>query len=143
MAAHKESKKEDRYWEGVGRRKTALARVRLKNALSKGKEQKFLVNEKPLESYFQDPELQRVARESLEKLGLEDSFLVNILTRGGGLPAQAEAIRHGVARALVLKDPELRSQLRTLGFLTRDPRMRERKKFGLHRARRATQWRKR
>ncbi|MBI2452827.1 MAG: 30S ribosomal protein S9 [Parcubacteria group bacterium] len=59
------------------------------------------------------------------------------------MPSQAEAIRHGIARALVEHNPELRSRLRALGFLTRDPRMRERKKFGLHRARRATQWRKR
>ncbi|MBI4122748.1 MAG: 30S ribosomal protein S9 [Parcubacteria group bacterium] len=149
MAAQKETNKEGlpaqagKYLEGVGRRKTATARVRLWPTSSKTKEQKFTVNEKPVEQYFQDSELQRVAKESLEKAGTEDSFLVKVLTKGGGLPAQAEAIRHGVARALVAGDPELRSRLRALGFLTRDPRMRERKKFGLHRARRATQWRKR
>ncbi len=141
--AQKETNKEDKYLEGVGRRKTATARVRLWSTSSKTKEQKFVVNEKSVEEYFQDPELQRVAKECLEKAGAEGSFLVKVLTRGGGLPAQAEAIRHGIARALVEGDPELRSRLRALGFLTRDPRMRERKKFGLHRARRATQWRKR
>ncbi len=131
-----------RYLEGVGRRKTATARVRLWPTSSKT-ERKFLVNEKSVEEYFQDPDLQRVAKECLEKSGTEDSFSVKVLTRGGGLPAQAQAIRHGIARALVEHNPELRSRLRALGFLTRDPRMRERKKFGLHRARRATQWRKR
>ncbi|MBI4217253.1 MAG: 30S ribosomal protein S9, partial [Parcubacteria group bacterium] len=136
----KETKKADRYLEGVGRRKTATARVRLWLASPKT-ERKFLVNEKSVEEYFRDPELQRVAKECLEKAGTEDSFSVKVLTRGGGLPSQAEAIRHGIARALVEHNPELRSRLRALGFLTRDPRMRERKKFGLHRARRATQWR--
>ncbi len=149
MVQKKETKKEGppaqagKYLEGVGRRKTATARVRLWLSVSKTKEQKFVVNEKSVEEYFQDPELQRVAKECLDKAGTEDSFLVKVLTRGGGLPAQAEAIRHGIARALVENNPELRSRLRALGFLTRDPRMRERKKFGLHRARRATQWRKR
>lgn len=141
--AQKETNKEERYLEGVGRRKTATARVRLWHSSSKTKEQKFVVNEKSVEEYFQDPELQRVAKECLEKAGTGDSFLVKVLTMGGGLPAQAVAIRHGIARALVAGNPELRSRLRALGFLTRDPRMRERKKFGLHRARRATQWRKR
>ena len=147
--AQKETKKEGppaqarKYLEGVGRRKTAKARVRLWLASSKTKEHTFVVNEKSVEEYFQDPDLQRVAKECLEKAGTEDSFSVKVLTRGGGLPSQAEAIRHGIARALVENNPELRSRLRALGFLTRDPRMRERKKFGLHRARRATQWRKR
>ena len=143
MPAAKETQKENKYWEGIGRRKTAIARVRIFAAPAKSKEPKFLVNEKPLETYFQDPELRRVAKESLDETGEEAAFAITVLTRGGGLPAQAEAIRHGIARALVENDPELRSRLRALGFLTRDPRMRERKKFGLHRARRATQWRKR
>lgn len=149
MATQKETKKENlsvqtgKYWEGIGRRKTAIARVRLWVTSAKSKEQKFLVNEKLLEAYFQDPELRRVAKESLDATGEEAAFAITVLTRGGGLPAQAEAIRHGIARALVEHDPDLRSRMRQLGFLTRDPRMRERKKFGLHRARRATQWRKR
>src|SRR3989344_7415221 len=99
--AQKETNKEGKYLEGVGRRKTATARVRLWSTSSKTKEQKFQVNEKSVEEYFQDPELQRVAKECLEKAGTEDSFSVKVLTRGGGLPSQAEAIRHGIARALV------------------------------------------
>jgi small subunit ribosomal protein S9 len=141
----------EKYYEAEGRRKTAVARIRLftlktnaqKENLGSSALQSFLVNDKPLEQYFSIPELQQIARSSLEKMKCLDKFRVSALVRGGGLKAQAEAVRHGTARALVLFNPDFRKRLKTAGFLTRDPRMRERKKFGLKRARRAPQWSKR
>ena len=127
------------YVEAVGRRKTAIARVRL----SLSAKSQFIVNEKPLEEYVQEAAYQTIAKESLEKGSPDKTFAVSALVYGGGPHAQAEAIRQGLARALVKMDAELRPNLKTLGFLTRDSRMRERKKFGLKRARRARQWRKR
>ena len=127
------------YVEAVGRRKTSTARIRL----SLSDKPQFVVNEKPLEEYVQEAAYQVVAKESLEKGSPDKSFAVSVLVYGGGPHSQAEAIRQGLARALVKMDPELRPNLKTLGFLTRDSRMRERKKFGLKRARRARQWRKR
>lgn len=129
----------ERYYEAVGRRKTAIARVRL---FTKG-EKKFLVNGKPVEDYFPVIEVQEIAKASLRKMKSLDKFRVQVLVKGGGYHAQAEAIRHGTARALVLFNPDYKKKLKRAGFLTRDPRMRERKKFGLKRARRAPQWQKR
>ena len=131
--------KPERYFEAEGRRKTAVARVRL---FTKG-EKTFLVNEKPLEQYFPTFELQKIAKASLETMKCLDKFRVSAKVKGGGLHAQAEAVRHGIARALVLFNPDFRKRLKAAGFLRRDPRMRERKKFGLKRARRAPQWQKR
>lgn len=131
--------KQTAYVEAIGRRKTAIARVRL----SPSAKSDFVVNQKPLEEYVQEAEYQTIARESLEKGNPGKSFAISVLVHGGGPHAQAEAIRHGLARALVKMDPELRPIVKALGFLTRDSRMRERKKFGLKRARRARQWRKR
>jgi small subunit ribosomal protein S9 len=128
-----------RYFEAVGRRKTAVARVRL---LTQG-EKTFLVNKKPLEGYFPISELQQTVTAPLEKMKCLDKFRVSTIVKGGGLHAQAEAISHGIARALVLFNPDFRKRLKKAGHLTRDPRMRERKKFGLKRARRAPQWQKR
>lgn len=128
-----------KYYEAVGRRKTAVARVRM---WTKG-EKVFLVNNKPISEYFKIPELQQVAEASLNIMKCKDKFRVLAKVRGGGLVAQAEAIRHATARALILFNPDFRKRLRRVGYLTRDPRMRERKKFGLKRARRAPQWQKR
>lgn len=128
-----------RYFEAVGRRKTAVARVRL---FTKG-EKEFLVNDKPYQVYFPTLVLQQAALVSLEKMKCLDKFRISAKVKGGGLNAQAEAVRHGIARALVLFNPDFRKRLKKVGFLTRDPRMRERKKFGLKRARRAPQWKKR
>lgn len=141
----------EKYYETEGRRKTAVARIRLftsktntqKENLEHSAAQVFLVNEKTLEQYFPISELQQIARSSLEKMKCLDKFRVSVRVQGGGLKAQAEAVRHGTARALVLFNPDFRKRLKTAGFLTRDPRMRERKKFGLKRARRAPQWSKR
>ncbi|MBI2124029.1 MAG: 30S ribosomal protein S9 [Candidatus Wildermuthbacteria bacterium] len=131
---------EGKYYEGIGRRKTAVARVRI---AEQEKESFFLVNGKPMAEYFQDAECQRLAQEILEKITFAKPLSISAYVQGGGIRVQAEAVRHGLARALVEFDPALRSQLRALKVLTRDPRMRERKKFGLKRARRARQWRKR
>lgn len=131
---------EGKYWEGVGRRKTAVARVRIAEQEKAGL---FIVNGKPVTEYFQDVECQRTAQEILEKVTLAKPLGISVYVQGGGIQAQAEAVRHGLARALVELDLAFRPQLRALKFLTRDPRMRERKKFGLKRARRARQWRKR
>lgn len=128
-----------KYYEATGRRKTSVARVRV---WTKG-EREFLINQKPLESYFPSFELQKTALDSLEKMKCVEKFKVSVVVRGGGLSGQAEAVRHGIARALVLFNPDFRKRLKKAGFLKRDSRMRERKKFGLKRARRAPQWKKR
>lgn len=129
--------KEDRYIETVGRRKTATARVRITPA----KQEKVVVNEKALADYFPLESVQNTAREALTSVS--DKFSVTAKVSGGGLKAQAEAIRHGIARAIVKNEEEMRKEMKGLGFLKRDPRMKERKKFGLRGARRAPQWSKR
>jgi len=127
------------FFEAVGRRKTAVARVHLKNEDSK----EFMINGKSLDKYFPAQELQQIALSSLEKMDCLNKFSVEAKVNGGGLHAQAEALRHGIARALTEFNSEFRTKLKKAGFLTRDSRMRERKKFGLKRARRAPQWTKR
>ncbi len=129
----------EKYFEAVGRRKTAVARVRL---FMRG-EKDFFINQKPLEVYFPSFELQQIVLAALEKMNYLNHFKVSVIVKGGGCCAQAEAVRHGIARALVLIDSNFRKRLKKVGFLRRDARMRERKKFGLKRARRAPQWSKR
>ncbi|PIS34769.1 MAG: 30S ribosomal protein S9 [Parcubacteria group bacterium CG08_land_8_20_14_0_20_43_9] len=130
----------EKYVEAVGRRKTAVARVRLFVAKDKPE---FLVNNKNCELYFSSPGLQRMILSALEMMNLVDKFGVSVRVAGGGKNAQAEAVRHGISRALIKFNPDFRKRLKKAGFLTRDPRMRERKKFGLKRARRGPQWSKR
>lgn len=134
-----EETKENTYWQATGRRKTSIARVRIKLA----KHSSFVVNQKPLEEYFTLLEQRTIAKASLQQSEVPTTFEITVLVMGGGVAGQAEAVRHGVARALLEYDATLRGRLKGLGFLTRDPRMRERKKFGLKRARRAPQWQKR
>ena len=128
------------YIEGIGRRKTATARVRLTPAKSTS----VLVNEKSLADYFAHTGLQK---EVLEVLDAEDAgietYTISAHVKGGGLSSQAEAIRLGIARALVKEKADRRKVLKPLGFLKRDPRSVERKKFGLLKARRRPQWSKR
>jgi len=135
----KETKKKIKYFEALGRRKTSTSRVRL----SKGTKKIFLVNEKPLESYFSTFELQEIVLSPLKLMDLVEQFNISARVKGGGLHSQAEALRHGIAKALVLFNADFRKTLKKAGYLTRDSRMRERKKFGLKRARRAPQWQKR
>ena len=131
--------KPDRYFEAVGRRKTAVARVRL---FTRGEKQ-FLVNGKPYQEYFLIEEDRQTVTASMRKMKCLDKFKVTVIVRGGGRNAQAEAVRHGTARVLVDFNNNFKKRLRKVGYLTRDPRMRERKKFGLKRARKAPQWAKR
>ena len=128
-----------KYFAGTGRRKTAIARIRLQIQGEKN----ILINGKPLEVYFPTAELQQIVKSPFEKLGCLDKFGLSAKVKGGGYQAQAEATRHGIAKALVLFNSEFRKKLKKAGYLTRDSRMRERKKFGLKRARRAPQWQKR
>jgi len=137
--------KKERYFEAVGRRKTAVARVRI-HPEGQGQfliKNEFLVNGKQHNLYFPTIELQQIVLSPLEKTGTRENFMVTSKITGGGLHAQAEALRHGISRALIIFDQNLRKQLKKLGYLTRDARMRERKKFGLKRARKAPQWAKR
>ena len=127
-----------RYFEGIGRRKTAVARVRVFSTHAAP-----VVNDKSLEKVFPMARLRTIVMAPLKELHLTDKLAVVASVSGGGINAQAEAIRHGLSRALVLMEPENKKALRTLGFLTRDPRMVERKKYGLKKARRAPQWAKR
>ncbi len=131
--------KTDRYFEAVGRRKTAVARIRL---FTKG-ETTTVVNERPFKEYFPTLELQTIVEDPLKKMKSEGRFRVSAKVSGGGIHAQAEAIRLGISRALTVFNPEFRKRLKRSGLLTRDARQVERKKFGLKKARRAPQWQKR
>lgn len=126
-----------KYFEAVGRRKTAVARVRLFP-----KSEGIIINGKDYKLYFPMSELQNKIEAPFKLLEAEP-FQVSVKVKGGGLNAQAEAIRHGISRALLLFNQSFKKRLRTLGFLTRDSRMKERKKYGLKGARRAPQWSKR
>ncbi len=128
----------DRYFEAVGRRKTAIARVRLFT-----KSGPFTVNDKAYGDYFPTLDLQKITEDALKKMKLWERFRVSARVSGGGIHAQAEAVRHGLARCLIIFNPDFRKRMKRAGFLTRDPRMKERKKFGLKKARRAPQWAKR
>lgn len=136
----KATEKNGRYIEGIGRRKTASARVRI----TPSKEQSVLVNEKSLAEYFRHSALQNTVLSVLdtEDAGV-DTYEISARVHGGGLSSQAEAVRLGIARALVKEKEERRIPLKRAGFLKRDPRSVERKKFGLKKARRRPQWSKR
>jgi small subunit ribosomal protein S9 len=122
----------------TGRRKTSTARVFMR----KGKGS-ITVNKRPLDQYFGRETARMIVRQPLQTANMADSFDINITVKGGGSSGQAGAIRHGITRALIEYDGELRSPLRRAGFVTRDARQVERKKIGLHKARRAPQFSKR
>ncbi len=128
-----------RYIEAVGRRKTAIARVRITPATKTS----FVVNDKDVKEYFVTEELQMIAQEAISKSEVGEKFSVSIHVLGGGIHAQAEAVRHGLSRTLVLRDENIKNTLKKLGFLKRDSRQVERKKFGLKKARKAPTWSKR
>ena len=128
----------DARYRATGKRKSAVARVTLKPGTGK-----YTVNGKSLEEYFPRPTLQTQARRPLETVGQESKMDVVAKIHGGGVSAQAGALRHGITRALVEADPSLRGELKRRGFLTRDPRVKERKKAGLKKARKRPQFSKR
>ena len=123
---------------GTGRRKTSTARVFLKNG-----EGSITVNHRPLDQYFGREVARMIVRQPLELVELKDKFDINVTVAGGGSFGQAGATRHGITRALMEYDESLRGALRGAGFVTRDSREVERKKVGLRKARRATQYSKR
>ncbi|MGF1527326.1 MAG: 30S ribosomal protein S9 [Candidatus Competibacterales bacterium] len=123
---------------GTGRRKTSAARVFLRQGNGK-----ITVNQRPLDVYFGRETSRMVVRQPLEAMELTEKFDIYITVRGGGITGQAGAIRHGITRALIEYDESLRAPLRRAGFVTRDARAVERKKVGLRKARRATQYSKR
>ena len=125
-------------YQAVGRRKKAIARVRLIPG-----EGKIVINGREIDNYFGLETLKMTVRQPLALTALEGRYDVLVNVYGGGLSGQAGAIRHGISRALIKADPELRPAVKKAGFLTRDPRMKERKKYGLKAARRAPQFSKR
>ncbi len=126
------------YTRAVGRRKEATARVRLISGNTE-----FVVNGRPMKEYFSYILHQHLVEQPLKLVGLFDTFGVSVKVEGGGVNGQAESVRHGISRALIILNPEYRKTLKAVGFLTRDPRAKERKKFGLKRARKSAQWSKR
>ncbi len=126
------------YFYGTGRRKNSVARVRLYQGSGK-----VTINKRDIDDYFGLETLKLIVRQPLELTGNVQNYDVVCTVTGGGVTGQAGAIRHGISRALVEADNELRPQLKAAGFLTRDPRMKERKKYGLKAARRAPQFSKR
>ncbi len=126
-----------KYTEAIGRRKTSVARVRLTPAAKTT----FHVNEKDGLEYFPTRELQHVIRGPFEKT--TEHYAVSVKVNGGGMHSQSEAVRHGISRALVDISEDIRPTLKKSGFLKRDPRAKERRKFGLKKARKAPQWSKR
>ncbi len=125
-------------YQGTGRRKKSIARVRLVPGTGE-----ILVNNRNLDEYFPFELLTREVRRPLQLVGAEGKYDVLVRVNGGGFTGQAGAIRHGISRALVKSDESLRAQLKAEGFLTRDSRMKERKKYGLKKARRSPQFSKR
>jgi small subunit ribosomal protein S9 len=125
-------------YRATGKRKTAVARVILRPGTGT-----YTVNGKTLDAYFPRPALGRNIRQPLEVVGYEDRMDVVVRVHGGGVSAQAGALRHGISRALLEADPNLRGELKRRGFLTRDPRVKERKKAGLKKARKRPQFSKR
>lgn len=126
------------YFYGTGRRKNAIARV----FLTPG-EGRLEINERPIDAYFGRKTLEVLVKQPFEVTGMLGRFDVRAKVIGGGTSGQAGAVRLGIARALVQADPNLRPTLKKAGFLTRDPRMKERRKYGLKKARRAPQFSKR
>ncbi|MFL5830468.1 MAG: 30S ribosomal protein S9 [Solirubrobacteraceae bacterium] len=125
-------------YTATGKRKTSVARVVLKPGAGT-----YSINGKPLETFFPRETLQRMIRQPLETVGYESRMDVVARMHGGGVSSQAGALRHGISRALIVADPNLRGELKRRGFLTRDPRVKERKKAGLKKARKRPQFSKR
>jgi small subunit ribosomal protein S9 len=133
------TKAENKYIEAVGRRKTAVARARITPA----ERTAVTVNDKDAKVYFPTEILHVTALEPFLKVTLPSQFVVTVHVRGGGIAGQATAVRHAISRAILEYDPSLRGALKKEGFLKRDPRAKERRKFGLKKARKSPQWSKR
>ncbi|NCA66944.1 MAG: 30S ribosomal protein S9 [Clostridia bacterium] len=139
MATKKAVKKKLQYW-GTGRRKHAIARVRL---VPEG-EGNIVINKRTIDEFFGGLDVVKlIVRQPLELTATSAKYDIFVNVVGGGFTGQAGAIRHGISRALLLAEPESRSTLKSAGFLTRDPRMKERKKYGLKKARKSPQFSKR
>lgn len=128
-----------KYIEGIGRRKNAIARVRITESTKSS----VTINDKSLNDYFPTLELQKIVESPFNIDGVSAKFALTAKVNGGGIHSQAESVRLGVARALVEFNDTLRGALKKPGYLKRDPRAKERKKFGLKKARKAAQWSKR
>lgn len=128
-----------RYIETIGRRKTSSARVRITPATKTT----YAINDQELATYFVTEELQKIVTDPFSNTAKPEHYTVTVLVKGGGIHSQAEAVRHGISRGLVEVNEDDKSQLKHAGFLKRDPRSKERRKFGLKKARKAPQWSKR
>ncbi len=137
-AASKPAASGDRFFQGIGGRKTATASVRVMPGKSG-----ITVNGKEFKAYFSLAKHQNVVLSALEVSDMKNAVGVTVVVSGGGITGQAEAVRHGIARALVKYNEDFKKNLRVRGYLTRDARHVERKKYGLKKARRAPQWAKR
>ncbi len=145
---NEDGEKKEKYYEAIGRRKAATARVRLltkKSTDAQADESKALifVNDQPYYEYFPLNRLQAVVESPFKKLKSVNRFKASIHIYGGGIAGQADAIKFGLSRALILFDPNFAKKLRRAGFLTRDARVKERRKYGLKKARKSPQWSKR
>lgn len=129
--------KDNKYIETVGRRKTSVARVRITPAAKTS----VVVNDREFEDYFPTVELRSVVLSALADL--PNKYTITAKLTGGGISGQAQALRHGISRGIIEDEPELRTKLKVKGLLKRDPRAKERRKFGLKKARKAPQWSKR
>src|SRR3990167_9520139 len=127
---------EEKFYQAVGRRKKSTDQVKSDQAL-------ITVNDKNYSDYFTDSNLKLVVESALRKLKSLNRFKATVVVSGGGLSGQAESIRHGMARALILFDVNFKKKLKKAGFLTRDPRVKERRKYGKKKARKSPQWSKR
>ena len=134
-----EKKTTKEYIRAIGRRKTATAVVKL----IKSSKTSYIINDKDLNVYFPTPDLKKIVTSAFETANNTQKFEVIITTKGSGIHSQAEACRHGISRCLVIFDEELHGTLKKAKMLKRDPRQKERRKFGLKKARKAPQWSKR
>lgn len=128
-----------KYNQAVGRRKRAVARVRITEAAKNS----YVINDKDIKEYFPTIEMQALVTSALTTANAPKHYAVSVHVSGGGIHSQAEAVRHGIARSLSRTHTETRSTLKKAGFLTRDEREKERRKFGLKKARKSPQWSKR
>lgn len=133
------SKSEPKYIAAIGRRKSATAQVRI----TPDSKMTYVINGKGLDEYFTITELQKIVRAPFSVVETKDDFSVSVIVNGGGISAQADAIRHGISRCLLKYNEDLRGDLKSAGYLKRDPRRKERKKPGLRKARKRPAWSKR